>query len=198
MASVVVLTQNWTYWGERSLRDAIRLYIKGKVEIVKADESRVIHAGISKNGVVFKLPAPLVIRLLNFIGYRIKKEKIQFSEEAVYVRDSNICQYYHKDANGKLFKYRCNSEELTIDHIFPVSRGGRSTFENCVTACRHCNERLKKNHTPQEAGMQLIKKPTMPKSRKGDMAIVTFTFNPHNEAHKAYYEALGVEFSHVA
>jgi hypothetical protein len=74
----------------------------------------------------------------------------------------------------------------------------RRPFENCVTACRNCNERLKKNHTPQEAGMLLIRKPTVPKSRKGDIAIVTFTFNPHNEAHKTYYEALGVSFSHVA
>jgi len=197
MTSVVVLTKNWVYWGERSLEDAIKLYFRGKIEIVKADESREIHAGISREGIVFKMPAPLVIRLLNFVGYKIKKEKIQFSEEAVFNRDNNICQYIHTDEKGNQFKYRCSSFEKTIDHIIPISRGGKNSFENCVCACRNHNEKVKKNHTPEEVGLVLIRKPEVPKSRKGDMAIISFTFNPHNKAHQAFYEAMGTSFSHV-
>jgi len=30
-------------------------------------------------------------------------------------------------------------KELTLDHIVPVARGGRSTKGNCVPACKVCN-----------------------------------------------------------
>lgn len=40
-------------------------------------------------------------------------------------------------------------EELTLDHVVPVSRGGRSTRGNCVPCCRSCNAR-KKAYTPAE------------------------------------------------
>jgi hypothetical protein len=198
MTSVVVLTKNWMYWGERSLEDALRLYCRGKIEIVKADESREIRAGISRDGIVFKMPAPLVIRLLNFVGYKIKKEAIQFSEEAVFKRDSNICQYIHYDEKGKPFKYKCTENERSIDHVTPISRGGGNSFTNCVCACKYHNVTVKKNHTPEEVGLKFIRKPEIPKSRKGDMAIVTFSFNPHSKAHQAFYEAMGMSFSHVA
>jgi 5-methylcytosine-specific restriction endonuclease McrA len=39
--------------------------------------------------------------------------------------------------------------ELTLDHIVPVSRGGRSTRGNCVPCCRDCNAK-KKAYTPAE------------------------------------------------
>ena len=194
MTNVVVLTKNWMYWGERCLEDAIRLYVKGKVEIVKADESREIRSGISRDGVVFKMPAPLVIRLLTFVGYKIRKEKIQFSEDAVYNRDGNVCQYYHQDDKGRDFKYKCTADDRSIDHVIPRSRGGANDFTNCVCACKHHNITVKKNHTPEEVGLKLIRKPEVPKSRKGDMAVMTFTFNSTSKAHRAFCEAMGLSF----
>ncbi len=44
-------------------------------------------------------------------------------------------------------------EELTLDHIVPVSRGGRSTRGNMVVACRKCNAE-KKYLTPAEMIMR--------------------------------------------
>ncbi len=38
------------------------------------------------------------------------------------------------------------SDELTMDHRIPVSRGGKSTKGNVVVACKKCNND-KKNHT---------------------------------------------------
>lgn len=32
-------------------------------------------------------------------------------------------------------------KELTLDHVVPLSRGGRSTRGNCVPACKECNSR---------------------------------------------------------
>ena len=46
MSNVIVLTKYWAFWGERPLKDAIRLVVKGKVEVIKADESRHIKTGI--------------------------------------------------------------------------------------------------------------------------------------------------------
>ncbi len=38
---------------------------------------------------------------------------------------------------------------LTMDHIIPLSRGGRSTKDNLVPCCKRCNTR-KKNALPVE------------------------------------------------
>jgi len=192
MSAVVVLTRDYCYWGERPLRDAIRLIVNGKVEIVAADESKVIQAGINKDGATFKLPAPLVIRLLTFVGVKIKHEEVTFSKEAVFERDENTCQYWHHDDRGKRFKHRCTQEELTVDHVIPKVKGGSNSFMNCVTACRTCNERLKRGRTPQEAGLELIRKPFVPRLRKGDMVVIRFQYNPESKAHRALRDQIQV------
>jgi len=47
----------------------------------------------------------------------------------------------------------CDAEvapaELTLDHVVPVSRGGRTTKGNCVAACKLCNNQ-KQQLTPVE------------------------------------------------
>lgn len=67
----------------------------------------------------------------------------------IFLRDRFICQYC-----GKIF----DSPELTLDHILPKSRNGKSTWENLITACKNCNVK-KGDRTPNEAGMILAKKP---------------------------------------
>ncbi len=55
--------------------------------------------------------------------------KIRF---AVYNRDGNRCR-------------RCGStRDLEVDHIFPISKGGKSNFDNLQTLCHRCNS-LKSN-----------------------------------------------------
>ena len=41
------------------------------------------------------------------------------------------------------------AKQLTLDHIVPLARGGRSTKGNCVPACKECNNQ-KKNLLPLE------------------------------------------------
>jgi len=57
---------------------------------------------------------------------------------------------------AKLAKGECHychrifpPSELTLDHVIPVARGGRSTRGNCVPCCRDCNAK-KKAYTPAE------------------------------------------------
>jgi len=198
MSSVVVLTAYNAYHGERSLRDVLRLYVKGKIEIVKSDESRLIRAGINREGIMFKMPAPLVVRLTNFFGWHIKKTEVKYSDQAVYDRDNNICQYWHFDEMNRKYKYKCTAKERTIDHVIPKAQGGTNSFKNCVTCCREHNEKVKRNRTPKEAGLQLIRMPQEPVLNKGDMAVISFCFDPNKKAHQALYEWLGVSFSHEA
>ena len=57
---------------------------------------------------------------------------------------------------AQLAKGRCHycggtfpPAELTMDHLVPVARGGRSVRSNCVPCCKDCNSR-KKAYTPAE------------------------------------------------
>ena len=50
------------------------------------------------------------------------------------------CHYCHR---------KFPADELTLDHVVPVARGGRSTRGNCVPCCRDCNAK-KKAYTPAE------------------------------------------------
>ena len=55
---------------------------------------------------------------------------------------------------GRLFP----SSELTLDHVVPRSRGGRSSWENLVACCYRCNN-SKGDRTPEEAGFKLARRP---------------------------------------
>jgi 5-methylcytosine-specific restriction endonuclease McrA len=72
-----------------------------------------------------------------------------FTRFNVFLRDSFACQY-------------CGSgEELTFDHVTPRSRGGRTTWENIVTACARCNLG-KGGRLPREAHMHPHRAPHRP------------------------------------
>ncbi len=64
----------------------------------------------------------------------------------LFARDRHVCGYCGR---------HCDERELTIEHIRPVSRGGRHDWTNVVTACRSCNSR-KGSRTPEEARMPLL------------------------------------------
>jgi 5-methylcytosine-specific restriction protein A len=49
---------------------------------------------------------------------------------------------------------KCSKDELTMDHVIPIVRGGRSTRSNVVVACKTCNSK-KKYHTPVELTMKI-------------------------------------------
>jgi 5-methylcytosine-specific restriction endonuclease McrA len=54
-------------------------------------------------------------------------------------------------------------DEANIDHLIPVSRNGKNTWENMV-ACDIKINSLKSNKTLEEFEMALIKKPKKPNS----------------------------------
>jgi len=77
-----------------------------------------------------------------------RRRRPRFSKTNLYLRDLYTCQY-------------CNSPftrtNLTLDHVIPLSLGGKTNWENIVAACRTCNSK-KGNRTH----MKPIKKPYQP------------------------------------
>ncbi len=98
----------------------------------------------------YNLCVPEVIVLQKYD--RVPTQVVTFSRRNLFRRDHYQCQYCAK---------KPKTAELTIDHVMPRSRGGLSTWENCVLACIRCNTR-KGNRTPDEANMQLRKPPVRP------------------------------------
>lgn len=93
-----------------------------------------------------------VIRLLyRTIAHSIRHRKLRFDRKHMYMRDDYTCQYCGKN----------DRRILTIDHVVPRCKGGRTTFQNCVTACGDCNNK-KAGRTPVEANMPLLKIPAVP------------------------------------
>ena len=125
---------------------AITLLWQGKVEVLEVYD-RDIH-GVS---ISFKLPA--VMRLLNLVKLKDGHRAVKFSRINIFTRDRHTCQYCN---------HKFKSEDLTFDHVVPIAKGGRKTWENIVTACWRCNNR-KSGRSPGEAGMRLIRKPIKPR-----------------------------------
>jgi len=59
-----------------------------------------------------------------------RKTHPRFSKNNVYLRDMNTCQYC-----GNEF----SKHDLTLDHVLPISKGGKTNWTNIVTACKSCN-----------------------------------------------------------
>lgn len=86
----------------------------------------------------------------------IKKDSQHVARERERAKELRLSTWW----KGKLAKGVChyckkkvNPEELTMDHILPVVRGGKSTKGNCVPCCKPCNNE-KKYLTPAEMIMR--------------------------------------------
>ena len=146
MDRVIVLNYDYSFLNVISLKRAITMMAKGKVEVVKASK-RIIR---NYEGTYKKL-APIVLRIIRAVR-SFYKSRIPYCPKNVMIRDSFTCQYC-----GHVDKYK----NLTIDHVIPKGQGGRTTFENCVCSCGPCNQK-KGNRTPRQANMFIKKSPYQP------------------------------------
>tara|TARA_Y100000310_G_scaffold321716_1_gene379735 strand:- start:6588 stop:7106 length:519 start_codon:yes stop_codon:yes gene_type:complete len=156
----LVLSSGYEPMNKITWKRAISLWFAGKVEIVEEYTDRFIRTVDE----VFKVPA-----VVRFVGNVIKKhtfsKTIKFCKSNLFLRDGGICQYCLK----KVTIGNCDME-----HIIPKSRGGGSNWLNIVISCKPCNKK-KRNRTPKEAGMVLIRNPFKPRGRK-EYAINQFKF----------------------
>jgi 5-methylcytosine-specific restriction endonuclease McrA len=134
MSGVVVLNADYQHLHHVSVPHAIRMLVRQVAVVEDGDEGRPIGP----------YPWPRVLRLVRYVYARwhTNGRALRFSREGMLKRDKYTCRY-------------CRGYGDTMDHVFPESRGGPTSWMNCVTSCVTCNNR-KGNRTPDEARMPML------------------------------------------
>lgn len=141
MHSTLLLNASYEPLAVLSMRDALKKVINGKATIEDESPFTFNH----QNG-EFKIP--YVIRMTYEIkDHRKKRTPPGYSRRGVLIRDGYVCAY-------------CGKYGDTIDHINPRALGGKDTWENCITACKACNNK-KGDRTLAQLGWTLRYNPTV-------------------------------------
>ena len=159
--SVLVLNRSWIAVHIASVRRALSLVYQGLAQVVNSEDFGTYDFDswreLSRSAVTdyvravnFKFKKPEVIWLRHFNG--VLRQKVRFTRRNVFERDGYTCQYCGR---------RLPEHRLSLDHVVPRSRGGRSTWDNLVVACVRCNDR-KANRLLHEARMALLRWPEKP------------------------------------
>jgi 5-methylcytosine-specific restriction endonuclease McrA len=131
---VLVLNQDYRALTVCSVQRAFLLVYMDKAELVSNANNIYLRT------VTNLFPAPSIIRLHSYVNLPYKG--VVLSRQNVFKRDGHNCQY-------------CGThQDLTLDHVIPRSRGGLTSWDNLVAACKHCNSK-KGDNTPDEANMPL-------------------------------------------
>ncbi len=123
-------------------QEAVKAIFRESVTVISEYERIVRSPGLE-----MKLPSVLALK-----EYIPMARKPAFTRFNVFLRDHWMCQYC-----GQSHK----TNDLTFDHVVPRSRGGRSTWNNIVTACQCCNTK-KGNWLPGEVDMYPFQEPRQP------------------------------------
>ena len=163
--SVLVLNKNWWPVAVSHAADALTKMFQGKAASVDVDSYAIfrfgewVERGVKDGRLFVKTPnypieVPEIIVLAEYGD--IPQRHMNYSKYSVFKRDKYTCQYCGAQPGR---------ESVTVDHVTPKSRGGKTTWTNCVTSCEPCNA-TKADSTPDEAGMKLRSKPTKPEPVK--------------------------------
>jgi 5-methylcytosine-specific restriction endonuclease McrA len=172
-ATVLVLNRNWQAIHVKTPADAFCMIATGAANglDIWSDESIFplkwddwIKLPVRESDLAVNTPrgavrVPTVIVASNYA--RVPLCQPRFGARGIWERDRGVCQYTgRKLARG----------EGNIDHVVPRSRGGASTWENCVLSHREVNER-KADRLPQEAGLRLLRDPFVPRAVPATLLI---------------------------
>ena len=104
-----------------SWKQAIKALYLDKIKVLRSYDNWICR---SQN---FSLHVPSVVMMSN---YQQQNGKVNFTRRNIFLRDRFHCQYC---------QLHFSSENLTIDHVIPKSKGGVMRWKNVVTACQKCN-----------------------------------------------------------
>ena len=125
-----------------SWQEAVKAVVTDRVHVV-SHYDRVVRSPS------FVLHLPSVISLKEYVS---QARRPAFTRFNVFLRDRFVCQYC-----GDGFP----AHELTFDHVIPRSLGGRTTWDNVVSACAPCN--LKKGgRLLKHSGVSLLRPACVP------------------------------------
>ena len=119
----------------------------------------------------FEMNLPSVIALKNFVK---PSENPNFTRFNVFLRDKFSCQYCG------------DTNELTFDHLLPRSKGGKTNWDNVVTACSDCNVK-KGGRLLKDSDMKLNQWPFQPTTEDLHKNGKNF---PPNFLHKSWMDYL--------
>lgn len=167
---ILVLNKNWNPVRVESVEDALAKLTGHDPKAQEKPKAYIVHPEdfnqlsweqwteiepaadeICLRSVSKRVKIPEIITLAVF--ERQPGGKSTFNRNNLFKRDHYTCQYCG---------IRPESDEITVDHVVPRSRGGTSVWENCVLACYKCNSK-KADKLPHEAGLVLRKLPVKPK-----------------------------------
>ena len=145
-------------------QDAVKSVFLNRVSIVSNYKRKIRSPS-------FEMNLPSVIALKNFIK---PSDNPNFTRFNVFLRDKFSCQY-------------CGSKnELTFDHLLPRSKGGKTDWDNVVTACSACNVK-KGGRLIKDSGMTLNQWPFQPTTEDLHKNGKNF---PPNFLHKSWMDYL--------
>lgn len=164
--TVLVLNRNWQAIHVKTPAEAFCMMASGAATglDVQGDDSMVPvrwddwlklpirDEDISINSPRGPVRVPTVLVAANYAKVPICRPR--FGARGIWERDGGVCQY-----TGKKLK----PGEGNIDHVIPRSRGGASSWSNCVLSHREVNEK-KADRLPQEAGLRLLRHPSVPRA----------------------------------
>jgi len=173
---VLVLNKNWQAVGVKNPLEAISmmycdaatgLHIEGDNMSPMSWESWLELPCLENDyvsTVTSKIKIPKVIILAKY--NQVPHKRPRLTAKNIWQRDNGTCQY-----TGK----KLTPNEGNIDHVLPRSRGGRTSWSNCVLSHKDVNS-LKGDKTPHEAGLRLLKQPREPIA----MPTIVYIKNHHN------------------
>ena len=136
-----------------SSREAAVLYASDAIAWTLGDAFHIMRGGMQRStGLQSRIELHPIVAVRGAIPSRAWRQQPALSNGKLFARDRGCCAYC-----GGRFHF----DELTREHIVPVSRGGTDSWMNCITACRACNGR-KGNRLPEEARMALLYLPYVP------------------------------------
>jgi len=148
---VLVLNVSYMPINRVPWQDALCDVFTGRAEVVEEYDNWVVHSS------TMCIPVPSVIRFISTAANNVFRRGVKFNRNNVWMRDKGRCQYCNRQVSRA---------EFTYDHVRPQSQGGRTRWENIVVACTPCNQR-KRDRSPEEVGMRLIREPYRPKFLPG-------------------------------
>lgn len=141
------LPVSWISW-----QTAATLYARDRIAWEAGEERFLLHGGIcARTGRRSQLKIGSIVAVADR-SKRFTRGVPLLTNRTLFQRDKNLCLYC-----GDIYPL----SQLTRDHVIPASRGGASVWENCVTACKRCNQ-VKDDRTPEEANMKLLAVPYTP------------------------------------
>ena len=134
-------------------REAAVLYASDAIAWTLGDAFQVLRGGVQRaTGLQSRIEVHPILAVRGAIPSRAWRQSPALSNPKLFARDRQVCAY----CGG-----RFQLDDLTREHIVPVSRGGLDTWMNCITACKACNGH-KGSRLPEEARMSLLYMPYVP------------------------------------